>query len=377
MAKRTLSNDSSCDAEIKRRPQPGLWRMKLSIQTTYGDVAWKHHVKGYVEMEVVEAPPPCTMTYIVVLDKSLSMMTGHRFSNTVQGFRVLNALLGQTMGGAEMIVIPFSNVLDKTYGPYRPPLPPDVVHDICNALRPKGGTDIELALNKAYELAEEIVERNAVTILMLTDGCDTGLQNKMVDYSHSVPLFRTMQAMSSKVFLCLVGICHDADAKLLGALAKMGNGTYTLTADSDIAGLMGSMVALVGERVHEQVALSLSLVHDDGQATLIMSDKAVCLSRAKPTRVPFTAGATTPFALHSSLYMSTMVVTSAVKNMQVVEQEDGLPEPDLECVLMDFERIALDHREAVAALKEVSEPLFQTIPNTTIMFYFRPKYSLT
>jgi len=26
---------------------------------------------------------------------------------------------------------------------------------------------------------------------------------------------------------------------------------------------------------------------------------------------------------------------------------------------------------------EVSEPLFQTIPNTTIMFYFRPKYSLT
>jgi hypothetical protein len=29
------------------------------------------------------------------------------------------------------------------------------------------------------------------------------------------------------------------------------------------------------------------------------------------------------------------------------------------------------------ALTEVSEPLFQTIPNTTIMFYFRPKYSLT
>ena len=27
--------------------------------------------------------------------------------------------------------------------------------------------------------------------------------------------------------------------------------------------------------------------------------------------------------------------------------------------------------------KEVSEPLFQTISNTTIMFYFRPKYSLT
>ena len=48
-----------------------------------------------------------------------------------------------------------------------------------------------------------------------------------------------------------------------------------------------------------------------------------------------------------------------------------------ETALSDFAYMYGEGGDEALAKMEVSEPLFQTIPNTTIMFYFRPKYSLT
>jgi hypothetical protein len=320
------SDDDEEETGTKRLCTPAL-QLSLSIKTVYGDVlpASAKCARGYVEISVVDAPQPPKMTYIVVLDKSSSMLEGQRHSNTVQGLRVLNALLTKD---EEIIVIPFNHHVGKTYGPHKAPLPPAMLDAIIRDIEPMGGTKIDKALEAAYALAA--LAEGGVTILLLTDGCDSALKNAV-----RLPLFHTMET-DERAFLCLVGICHDADAGLLGSLAVRGQGTYTVTADADIAGLIGSMVALVSERVHGR--FSLSLPSDQ-------KSKSIQLSRAKPTRVPFVA----PTGQLACVLRNGDETWKASKVLTTVEEETAA---DLECITMAFEDLAATHKEALAGLAQ-------------------------
>jgi hypothetical protein len=209
--------------------------------------------------------------------------------------------------------------------------------EICKDLVPDGGTDIGVALSKAYELAATSTSNNCgVTILLLTDGCDSQLQDA-VDYRKATTsLFRKM-ANAHSVFLCLVGICHDADAALLGGLALLGNGTYTLTSDSDIGGLIGSMVAMSRERIHDK----FEIVFPGGEK------KLVSLSRARATRVAFAIPA---MADLECWVKSETQEWHALKQMTVVDSDEKLESADVDCITMAFENIGLCHKEQIAKM---------------------------
>ena len=210
----------------------------------------------------------------------------------VQGFKALNTLVACS----DLVVLPFDHDIRQVFGPFKAPFGSPLVHDICmNHLKPKGSTNIELALSEAYARAEDVVE-GAVTILLMTDGEDNDMKRK-VERMAGGGLLDKMRGQPSGVFLCVVGICEDADAILLGKLAEIGNGTYTITQSNDIAGLIGSLVALVGERVHEKVVLNVFAEDDEGKRVLdVIVDKPVLLKRGElAVRIPFSV--TVPDAL--------------------------------------------------------------------------------
>jgi hypothetical protein len=187
MTKRHSDDDETSEEPTKRACSTPL-QLSLSMKTAYGDglPPSAKYVRGYVEISVLSAPQPPKMTYIVVIDKSSSMLDGHRHSNTVQGLRVLNALLAD-QNNADLIVIPFNHHVGKTYGPHKAPLPPATLAAIIDDIEPMGGTKIDKALEAAYALAAD-VEEGGVTILLLTDGCDSPLKNAV-----KLPLFDTME----------------------------------------------------------------------------------------------------------------------------------------------------------------------------------------
>ena len=367
----TSSDEETRDEEetrdTKKQAREGL-ELEISVRTTYEGLLQPEHLKGFVELKVLSRPPLRRMTYIVVLDKSSSMCTGTRFENTVQGFRALNTLLGLEPRNEErhMAVIPFNDAVRDAFGPMPAPFAPELVHMICNEyLRPDGGTNICEALTKAYDMADQAVSGGgAATILLLTDGEDDDTMQRVARFrpkpayvpcTYKPSVLNTMSEQRSGIFLCLVGICHDADAKLLGALAELGNGTYTNTKDTDIAGLIGSLVALVGERVHHKVLLDMMVHSGDDAPVEIFKDRVVHLSTSAPTRLPFAVKHSLACASVELRGQARVVGFGALPGRiiqsapRVLAKEAAVTgEPDVDCVIMDFERISLDHQARMA-----------------------------
>ena len=333
--------------------------LELDLRTTYAGTLPPPggKLKGFVEirLKAMMAQSPIIMTYMVLMDKSSSMADGARYPNTLNGFRALNAMLPP---GTPLVAIPFNQTVEKTYGPLPAPLDDGLVAEICHDLRPAGGTNIGIALSKAYGMAAELLRQdsdNRVTILLMTDGEDAKTHRLVHDFImwDDMPpqdglLMHTIKTMgvASSVFLCVVGICHDASASLLGQLAEIGGGTYTITKDADIAGLVGSLVALVGERLHEKVVLTC-------QGVIKEPGMIVHLCKSKPTRVPFAVPvgeitATAEEAVRIVCTVSTTTTTTELVRTLVVSGVMGAV--DRECVLMDFERVLQDHQLAMAKL---------------------------
>ena len=312
----------------------------VSIQTAYEVAEQGRNVRGFVELSVADKVENAVlpMTYIAVLDKSSSMLDGQRSLNMTKGFRALNALVT----GCKLIAIPFNHEVNSMCGPWEAPLDGDTMFALMACLEPQGGTDIALALGIAYDLAAQT--EGPVTILLLTDGCDHDLRREL--HNTQKKLFSKMAA-AHNVFLCLVGICHDADAYLLGKLAQLGNGTYTVTPDKDIAGLMGSMVALSKERVHVPFELTFPLAWK--------VPKQVYLSRTQPTRVAFCV---LPCPTLSEVVLECCVSSShnlvkctASKTLAVVLcGEVGVM--DMECIRLALDDLCAQHKEKLAEVPD-------------------------
>jgi Mg-chelatase subunit ChlD len=340
--KRTMSSNS-VEASKKHAAMGEVVELEVDLKTVYEGVvpASSQSIKGFAEIRVVSAPKQRRATYIVVLDKSSSMAEGNRYANMVQGFRALNVLLGEQ--GAQMAVIPFNNHVESTHGPHDAPLSPTVMDALCDEIRPNGGTDIGAALSRAYELASAMVAEDelcGVTILLMTDGQDSPM-SRTVKHNRSTDALLCRMSAQERVFLCLVGICHDADAPLLGSLAEIGNGTYTVTSDSDIAGMVGSLVALVDERVQDKVVVTISA---PGAAPL---SKQVYLSRSRSTRVPFVLTRNDgDAAVACEVVVGGRTAHKTELALRPAADNDVL-QLNLDCVIMDFERISMEHRASI------------------------------
>jgi hypothetical protein len=312
----------------------------MSIQTAYEVAEQGQNVRGFVELSVVDKVEntPLPMTYIAVLDKSSSMLDGQRAINTTKGFRALNALVT----GSKLIAIPFNHEVDRTFGPMEAPLDGYTMSALMGCLEPHGGTDIALALGMAYDLAAQT--EGPVTILLLTDGCDNDLKRELHNTRNK--LFGKMAA-AHNVFLCLVGICHDADAYLLGKLAQLGNGTYTVTPDKDIAGLMGSMVALSKERVHVPFELTFPLAWK--------APKQVYLSRTQPTRVAFCVlpcPALSEVVLECCVSSSQNLVKCTTSKTLAVVPRGAVGTMDMECIRLALDDLCAQHKEKLAEVPD-------------------------
>ena len=352
--------------------------LALSVKTMYeGVYSPTRGLKGFVEIKPApgaEAEGVST-TYVVVLDKSQSMSTGSRYQNTVQGFRALNEIIKH--GQDRIIVIPFNHAVTEIMGPYTSPIQPTVMDDICrNHLRPNGGTNIEEALSKAYMAAEKVVMggEGVATILLMTDGEDVDTRRRVdlfVLNGGSSELLKSMKNQLSGIFVCIVGICPDADAHLLGTLSEIGNGTYTITKDHDIAGLIGSLVGLMSERSHEKVVLDVWLQTSSSSTTcttmpIIMLKPVHMSTNGHPLRIPFSV-VDLPFKNQEVVELFATAKVFAVGSKENTEEystdkmtlrsstmdADGggiimKSDPDLDCVVNDFDRLSIQTRTTLA-----------------------------
>lgn len=128
------------------------------------------------------------------------------------------------------------------------------------------------ALHVAIETVAKpkLARQRPVVVLLLTDGDDTSFRQVLVDYrqqcasttevssscrEHSV---LSQLGTHSGLSLHFVGICSDADTLLLDGLAELAHGTFVSLRDgTDMRGLMGSLLGLAMDQMHEAALLSL------------------------------------------------------------------------------------------------------------------------
>jgi len=117
------------------------------------------------------------------------------------------------------------------------------IKKICAELMPKGGTNIGAALGQALTIASTRISLgNAVQIALFTDGED--------------PTFKLPAAQMLLPRLCIhcIGICREADARVLNTIAKAARrGTFQQS--EDISALMGALWGLMMEVVDDNITI--------------------------------------------------------------------------------------------------------------------------
>jgi hypothetical protein len=119
---------------------------------------------------------------------------------------------------------------------------------ICDALRPRGGTNIGSALSMAMQVASESTNAGkALHVALFTDGEDGyWLENVM---SSNEGYLQTM-ATHPMLWVHCIGICSGIDCKLLSTISQTARrGTFQYIVDDNITRLMGSMWGLMIEAV--------------------------------------------------------------------------------------------------------------------------------
>ena len=257
-----------------------------------------------------------TISLVVVADASGSMQDGNRMANMREGILRLGELSGRFASmQVELTIIRFSDNANIVWGPA--PVPSDEkLRQICEDIKPQGGTN----MSKAFETAMGVAEGRAflgksVHIVLFTDGVDTSsLKTKM---SNGTAAFITQLKTAKRITTHCVGICSDADATLLEVLAREScRGTFQCIKDNDIAKLIGCMWALMMEMIDNNVRLIVECFDGDGVSRAIVS-RDVILRVCDPP-MPLTVGFKVPQA-------TTMLRARMVINDRCLETRINLP----------------------------------------------------
>ena len=180
---------------------------------------------------------------ILLCDTSGSMQHGGRIVNLRRGVEHICGFMRQAQD-MELTVIAFNDHPTVMQAPGGVP-DEAAVHSLCEAMVPSGGTNIGAALETALRYA---MPGRTLHVVLFTDGYDScGLGNRL-----SAPLDPFLDSLSKHPLLTLhcVGICTDADARMLSSLSNIANtGTFQVIKDNQISGLMGSLWALMSEMV--------------------------------------------------------------------------------------------------------------------------------
>jgi hypothetical protein len=153
-------------------------------------------------------------------------------------------------------------------------------------IKPQGGTNIGMAIERALEIAEErVLTGRSVHVVLFTDGVDTSsLQSRMQDRTAA---FLDQLKTLKRVTVHCVGICADADAVLLDVIAAAScRGTFQCIKDNDIARLMSCMWGLMMEMVDDNVRLVVETENSDGTVSAVIS-RDVILRVGMPLVVGF------------------------------------------------------------------------------------------
>jgi len=246
---------------------------------------------GCVRIATPEAAPPTkdsTISLVVLADASGSMQLNSRLSNLREGIMRLGALSDQFASmQIELTVIRFNDTTSVVWGPA--PMPSkEKLHSICMDIQPCGGTNIGKAIEAGLGIAEgRAFVGKSVHMVLFTDGGDTASLSTKMD-NGTYPCLNQLKTQKRLTIHC-VGICSDADAKLLDKIVCAScRGTFLCIKDSDISKLIGSMWGLMMEMVDQNVRLIVEATDSDGSVSAVISRDIILRICSPP--MPFVVG---------------------------------------------------------------------------------------
>jgi hypothetical protein len=293
-----------------------------------------------------------TISLVVVADASGSMADGNRMANMREGIMRLGELSGRFASmQVELTIIRFSDTADIVWGPA--PVPSDEkLQQICSDIKPRGGTN----MNKAIELAVSVAEARSfvgksVHMILFTDGADTSsLATKISDGTAAcVDQLKTAKRITTHC----VGICSDADATLLELLSRTAcRGTFQCIKDNDIAKLIGCMWALMMEMIDSNVRLVVECFDADGTNRAIVS-RDVILRVCDPP-LPLTVGFKVPQA--TTMLRARMVIEERCLETRIDLPRQAEPAFDIVCAQEAVNLLQGELSERIVALLRAGNP---------------------
>ena len=254
-----------------------------------------HGALALAEVAVPELPRPTAPFLVLMLDRSGSM-AGTRTSNMLRGVRALLKLLAAHVPDARVALVGFHAAARVVFGAGSPADALGAWAEIELALYPAGGTDLAAALREGLRVALGS-EGRAATLLLLTDGQDPSLGAALLSSPRGEEELDFEPALRvSGIALHLVGICSDADAAVLETLGARTGGTFTCIDDTDIQGLMGSLLGLVLDQLPQAARLTITAASGASGASggaaekeivVLLPERAVILRSGATVRVPF------------------------------------------------------------------------------------------
>ena len=205
---------------------------------------------------------------IVLADVSGSMANDERIQKLRDGVVRLSELSGRFASmKVELAIIEFNDsarlVLQSEAIP-----PAEELKPICDALRPRGGTNIGSALSMAMQIAsDDQNEGKAIHVALFTDGEDGyGLEASMNNQGY----IHTM-ATHPMLWVHCIGICNGIDCKLLSTISETARrGTFQYIIGNNIARLMGSMWGLMIEAIDCTCFVTISIGADSVRRDVVL-----------------------------------------------------------------------------------------------------------
>jgi hypothetical protein len=221
--------------------------------------------------DAVQATKDNMISLIILADASGSMETGDRIGNLRSGIMRLGELSNQFASmQVELTIIQFNEVAGVVWGPA--PMPTmEKLRSLCGDIKPNGGTNISHAIEVGLNIAEgRAFVGKSVHMVLFTDGVDASSLSAKLD-NGALPFIGQLKEQKRLTVHC-VGICSDADAKLLDKVVRSScRGTFQCIRDVDIARLIGAMWGLMMEMVDHNVRLLVELFDSDGSVTAVVS----------------------------------------------------------------------------------------------------------
>lgn len=216
-------------------------------------------------------PKDNTISLVVLADASGSMDCNSRIGNLREGIMRLGGLSNQFASmQIEITIIRFNDTASVIWGPA--PVPSEEkLHALCMDIKPRGGTNISSAIAAGLTIAEDrAFLGKSVHMVLFTDGVDTSsLQTKIENGTAGI--LEQLKSQKRLTVHC-VGICSDADAKLLDMIVRSScRGTFQCIKDNDISKLIGSMWGLMMEMVDQNIRLIVETIDSDGTVSPVVS----------------------------------------------------------------------------------------------------------